>query len=224
MIQLPGTTVLITGAKGGLGTYVTQAFLDAGATVAGMARSIMPADFPDPRFHAVPADLGKPETLAAALAGAPPINAFVHLVGGWTGGTSFDAASDQDFLGMMEINALAFLRAARAVLPLLRSNRPGRIVAIGSHAATHPQPGAAAYSASKAALVSLVQSLAAELRTEEITANAILPGTLDTPANRAAMPGADFANWTDPRQVAATALWLVSPGAAQVTGSAIRVG
>ena len=105
----------------------------------------------------------------------------------------------------------------------MRQAATGRIIAIGSRAAVEPQPGISAYSASKAALVSLIRTLALENKDRGITANVILPGTMDTPANRDAMPQADFSKWVDPRQVATLAAWLASDEASQVTGGVIPV-
>jgi NAD(P)-dependent dehydrogenase (short-subunit alcohol dehydrogenase family) len=168
MERLDHKTALITGAKGGLGTFVTKTFLAAGANVVGVSRSIEASDFPDPRFVAIAAELSSGNA-ARRVAGS------------------------------------------------------GRMVAIGSRAAVEPQPSIAAYSTSKAALLSLILSVAKENKDRGITANMILPGTMDTPANRAADPKAGFSKWVDPQQAANLALWLASDASAQVSGAAIPV-
>jgi NAD(P)-dependent dehydrogenase (short-subunit alcohol dehydrogenase family) len=99
----------------------------------------------------------------------------------------------------------------------------GRIVAIGSRAAESPGATVGAYSASKAALVSLIRTVAIENKDAGITANVILPGTMDTPANRAAMPGADISQWVQPASVASLIVWLASDAGKDVTGAAIPV-
>jgi NAD(P)-dependent dehydrogenase (short-subunit alcohol dehydrogenase family) len=124
---------------------------------------------------------------------------------------------------MLDLNLRSAFHILRAVIPVMRASGSGRIVAIGSRAAVEPQPSIAAYSASKAALVSLMRTVALENKDHGVTANVILPGTMDTPANRASEPAADFTRWIDPQQVANLALWLVSDAASQVTGALIPV-
>ncbi len=225
--MLDDKIALITGAKGGLGTFVTNTFLSAGAHVVGVSRSIQQTDFPHARFSAVPGELSGGDaawSLASAVAGRfRRIDILVHLVGGFAGGAPVDGTDDATFERMLDLNVRSAFHVLRAVIPVMRASGSGRIVAIGSRAAVEPQPFIAAYSASKSALVSLVRSVAMENKDHGVTANVILPGTMDTPANRAANPAADFAKWIDPQQVANLALWLVSDAASQVTGAAIPV-
>ena len=105
----------------------------------------------------------------------------------------------------------------------MRSAKAGRIIAIGSRAAENPGPTVGAYSASKAALVSLIRTVALENKDAGITANTILPGTIDTPANRKAMPGADTTTWVQPASIASLIVWLASDAGKDVTGAAIPV-
>jgi NAD(P)-dependent dehydrogenase (short-subunit alcohol dehydrogenase family) len=227
MIDLNGKLVLITGATGSLGRHVTTAFLEAGATVAGVSRSVRDEDFPRPRFRAFRAELASSaaaQTLVAAVTSRlGRIDALVHLVGGFAGGKHLAETDEAVLEEMLGVNFRSAFYTAKAVLPVMREAGAGRIVMIGSRAALEPPAGAAAYSASKAALLALVRSIAAEYRTAGITANAIVPGTIDTPANRAAMPRADFSTWVEPRRIAEVALWLVSDQAAAVTGAWIPV-
>lgn len=227
MIDLNGKLVLITGASGGLGRHVTNAFLEAGATVAGVSRSIRDEDFPHARFRAFPAELASSSAAQALVAAVKArlgrIDALVHLVGGFAGGKSLAETDDAVLDQMLGVNLRAAFYVARAVLGGMREAGSGRIVMIGSRAALEPQAGTSAYAASKAALLALVRSIAVEYKPYGITANAIVPGTIDTPANRAAMPRADFSTWVDPRRIAEVALWLVSDAAAAVTGAWIPV-
>lgn len=224
---LQNRTVLITGAKGGLGTYVTNAFLAAGATVAGVSRSIQQSDFDHPRFTAIPAELGSrdaAETLAAeTVARHGRIDAVVHLLGGFAGGTTVVDSDDATLDQMFDLNFRSLFHIARAVLPGMRSRHAGALLAIGSRTVIEPQPGLGLYSASKAALVSLMQTIARENAAHGITANVILPGTLDTPANRRAMPAADPSKWVRPSQIAALLVHLASPQATQLSGAVIPV-
>jgi NAD(P)-dependent dehydrogenase (short-subunit alcohol dehydrogenase family) len=219
--------VLITGAKGGLGTHVTQQFLDAGAVVIGVSRSISSADFPNARLTAMPAELSTAVAARALIDGVMAthqrIDVLVHLLGAFAGGTSIPDTDDATLEKMFDLNFRSAFHTAQAVLPHMQRQRSGRILAIGSKAALEPGAMAGAYGASKAALVSLVRTIANENKDFGISANVVLPGTMDTPANRAADPQADFSKWVDPAQVAAMLLHLASDAAAQVTAAVIPV-
>ncbi len=148
---------------------------------------------------------------------------LVHTVGGFAGGQTVADTDDATFQRMFDMNLNSSFHILRAVLPHMRSAKTGRIVAIGSRAAENPGPTVGAYSASKAALVSLIRTVALENKDAGITANTILPGTIDTPANRKAMPGADTSTWVQPTSIASLILWLASDAAKDVTGAAIPV-
>jgi NAD(P)-dependent dehydrogenase (short-subunit alcohol dehydrogenase family) len=227
MMQLLNKVVLITGAKGGLGTYVTRAFLDAGAKVAGVSRSIRDSDFHHPSFAAVPAELSSPESAAqlaqTALSRFPRVDALVHLMGGFAGGQSVADTEAAVFERMLDLNLRSALYVARAFLPAMRERGAGRILAVGSRTAVEPKPMLGAYTVSKAALVALIRTIALENRDRGITANLVLPGTMDTPANRAAMPDADPAKWVQPEQVAAMLVHLASDAASDVNGAVIPI-
>ena len=111
----------------------------------------------------------------------------------------------------------------RAAIPVLRRTENGRIIAIGSRAAVEPGAGVGAYSASKAAMVSLIMTAAAENKDVGLAANVILPGTIDTPANRTAMPNADFSHWVQPANIARLVLFLAGEAGTDITGAAIPV-
>ncbi len=225
--MLDNKVVLITGAKGGLGSNVTQAFLDAGATVVGVSRSIAASDFPYPGFIAMPAELSSGdaarELADKVVAGHQRIDALIHLVGGFAGGKSVADTDDATVDRMFDLNFKSALYIIRAVLPHMREQKSGRILAVGSRAAVEPAPAAGVYAASKAALVSLVRTVARENSDLCISANIVLPGTMDTPANRAADPSADFSKWVQPSQVAGILLHLASDQASQVNGAVIPV-
>lgn len=219
--------VLITGAQGGLGTYVTQAFLESGAQVVGTGRQISDAAFAHPHFEAVPADLTRPHNadrlVADTIMKFRKIDVLVHVAGGFAGGAPIHETSEDVWDAMIELNLRAAVNILRAVIPPMREQKRGRIVAIGSRAGVEPSPNVSAYSASKAALISLVKTAALENRTLGITANVILPGTIDTPANRRSDPNADRSKWVSPQKLAALALYLASDEAAEITGAAIPV-
>lgn len=219
--------VWITGAKGGLGTSVTQRLLDSGATVVGSSRSIEPADFPHPHFVAHPVDFVSAKEVGRAaeeiISRLGRIDVLVHLVGGYAGGASVAETDDATWKRMRDLNLTSAFHVLRAVIPKMRKQQHGRIVAVGSLTATQPRAGLGAYVTFKSALVSLVQTVAVENRDAGITTNLILPGTMDTPGNREAMPKANFAKWVQPDEVASLVLWLIADQAAQVNGVVLPV-
>jgi NAD(P)-dependent dehydrogenase (short-subunit alcohol dehydrogenase family) len=219
--------VLITGAQGGLGAFVTAAFLNAGAQVVGTSRQIDAAAFVHPRFEAIAADLTRPHNavrlVADALGKFHKIDALVHVAGGFAGGAPIHETDDATWDSMLDLNLRAAINMLRAVLLTMREQGRGRIVAVGSRAGVEPSANIAAYSASKAALVSLMKTAALENRNLGITANVILPSTIDTEANRRSDPKADRSKWVSPEKLAALALFLASDDAAEITGAAIPV-
>jgi NAD(P)-dependent dehydrogenase (short-subunit alcohol dehydrogenase family) len=221
------SVVLITGASGALGSAVTNAFLASGALVAGSSRRIADSAFPHPNFRGLAADLSD-SAQASGLADAVValhgrIDALVHVTGGFAGGAPVHESDDALWDQMFAVNLRAALHVFRAVIPHMRGAKRGRIVAVGSRAAVEPAPNIAAYSASKAALVSLVKTVALENRDAGITANAILPGTIDTAANRQWGTPEERAKWVSPERLAALAVFLTSDAAAEITGTAIPV-
>src|ERR1700758_1068817 len=224
---MPEKTALVTGANGGLGTHVTKALLDAGFAVVGLAPKIQQSDFDHPNFTALPASLdglGAAKKVADAVTVRfGKIDVLAHLVGGFAGGQTVAETDDATFQRMFDMNLNSAFHILRAVIPLMRTAGGGRIVAIGSRAAEDPGPKVGAYSASKAALVSLMQTVARENKDAGITANVILPGTIDTAANRRDMPGADTSQWVQPASIASMIVWLAGDGGKDVTGAVIRV-
>lgn len=218
---------LVTGANGGLGTHVTKALLDAGFLVAGLAPKIRPNDFDHPHFTALPATLNNLDEAKKAtetvIAHFGRIDLLAHTVGGFAGGQPVADTDDSTFQRMFDMNLNSAFHILRAIIPHMRTAGAGRIAAIGSRAAEDPGAMVGAYSASKAALVSLIRTVAIENKDAGITANVILPGTIDTPANRAAMPGADVSKWVKPESIASLIVWLAGDAARDVTGAVIPV-
>lgn len=222
------SVVLITGASGGLGAAMTETFLASGALVAGSSRHIADSAFPHPNFRAFPADLADPaqalSLVDAVIVLHGRIDALVHVTGGFSGGAPVHESDDALWEQMFSINLRTALHTFRAVVPHMRAAKRGRIVAFGSRAAAESAPNIAAYGASKAALVSLVKTVALENRDAGITANAILPGTIDTAANQKWGTPEERAKWVSPERLAALAVFLVSDAAADISGAAIPVG
>jgi NAD(P)-dependent dehydrogenase (short-subunit alcohol dehydrogenase family) len=209
----------ITGVTGGLGGAVARTFRDAGALVLGVARRA----FADGIQADVTTDAGARAAVAQALARAGRIDALVHLVGGFAGGKPVAETDDAAWRLMMDLNLHSAFYIARAVLPHMCGRRSGRIVMIGSRVAVEPAATLSAYGVSKAGLVALTRTIAAEVKDYGVTANIVLPSVIDTPANRAANPAADYSKWVKPESVARLVFWLTSAEAADINGAAIPI-
>ena len=224
---MKGKVVLVTGANGGLGTHVTRAFLDAGATVVGTSREIQQAEFDRPNFAALSADISTATKARALIEQVTKrfgrLDVLAHTVGGFAGGQSVADTDDATFQRMLDLNLNVTFYLLRAAIPELRKTGAGRIIAIGSRAALEPGANVGAYSASKAAMVSLIRTVALENKDAGLTANVILPGTMDTPANRQSMAGADFSKWVQPSTVAGLMVWLAGDSGKDVRGAAIPI-
>ena len=224
---MKGKIALVTGANGGLGTYVTQALLDGGATVIGLSRKIDQSEFSSPNFTALSAGISTAGEAEAAVESVVArfgrLDILVHTIGGFAGGQPIAETDDDTFQRMFDVNLYTTFYILRAAIPVMRKTGNGRIVAIGSRAALDPGAGVGAYSASKAAMVSLIRTVAQENKDAGITANVILPGTMDTPANRKFMPKSDFSKWVRPAAVAGLITWLVSDAGKDVDGAVIPV-
>ena len=214
--------VLITGANGGLGTAVCQEFLASGAKVIGVALDWKQSA----PFITISADVtteaGCDSMVKQALEHGP-IDALVHLVGGFAGGSPVAETTDQTWDSMMNVNLRAAFCCIRAALKPMQAVGRGRIVAIGTRMAVEPSPNFAAYAVSKAALVALIKTVAAEGQKFGVTANVVLPSTIDTPANRAAMPKTDFSRWVAPQSIAKLLVFLASDAAADTSGAVIPI-
>src|SRR5215470_6700170 len=219
--------VLITGAKGGLGSFVTQRFLSAGAKVIGSSRSISQEDFPQPNFTPLPVDFTKPGAVRDAIESIVlrlgRLDVLVHVLGGFAGGQTIAETDDSIWEQMRDLNLTSAFYVLRAAIPHLRKAGNGRIVAIGSLTAVEPHPRLGAYVTFKAALTMLVRTVALENKDAGLTANVILPGTMDTPANRKSMPEADFSKWVQPKDVADLILSLSDTRMRKFSGVAVPI-
>jgi NAD(P)-dependent dehydrogenase (short-subunit alcohol dehydrogenase family) len=218
--------VLITGAKGGLGTYVTQTFLAANANVSGVSRSIQQSDFDNDRFTAFAADVTESgaanNVVQQIVQRFGRLDALVHVAGGFAAGKVHEM-DDAAWTSLRDLNLTAGFNIMRAVLPHMREANYGRIVVVGSLSALQPAANLGAYVAFKSAMTVLTQTVAIENRNRGITANVVLPGTMDTPGNRAAMPKADRKTWVSPQDVADAIFALANDSSGQLTGALVPV-
>ncbi|WP_137725371.1 SDR family NAD(P)-dependent oxidoreductase [Prescottella subtropica] len=222
-------TVVVTGGTGGLGVPVTTHLLDVGWRVVVPARSPSGALPEHPRLEQVRCDVGDPAQVADVVAVAAndegaPLTALVNLVGGFASGPRTHEA-DPDILDrQLDLNVRTTYTMLRAVLPHLVAHGGGAIVSTSSGAAVKPFPGGVAYSTAKAAVLALAESIAVEYKKDHIRSNALLPGVIDTPANRAAMPDSTRAGWVDPVDIAKVIAFLISGDAIAISGAAIPLG
>jgi NAD(P)-dependent dehydrogenase (short-subunit alcohol dehydrogenase family) len=220
MSDLQGRQVVITGGRGGLAGAVVEAFVAAGAFCHLPERSGEAASRDGVRV--VPGvDLTDETAVEAFYRGLPELWASVHLAGGYAGAPILRTRL-ADLRGQLDVNLVtAFLCCREAVRKM--GNAGGRIVNVSSRAALVPAGGALAYTAAKGALTTFTAGLAEEVRGQGILVNAVAPSTIDTPANRAAMPTADHSRWTRPADIAAAILWLASPANTVTWGVVVPV-
>jgi NAD(P)-dependent dehydrogenase (short-subunit alcohol dehydrogenase family) len=163
---LDGKVAIVTGADGGLGTSVTQELLDIGTTVIGTSRKIQASHFEHPSFNAIPADIstkqGTTGLIGHVLSRFGRLDVLVHTVGGFAGGQTVVDSDDGTFQRMMDVNLKPLLHILRAAIPPLRRSGSGCVIAVGSRAAIEPGPSVGAYSASKAAMLSVMKTVALE--------------------------------------------------------------
>ncbi|RZT20264.1 NADP-dependent 3-hydroxy acid dehydrogenase YdfG [Kribbella sp. VKM Ac-2569] len=209
-------TVVVAGGTGALGVAVTAEFLRAGwrVVVPGRSEESLARLGADPALNPVIADPFDPAgtTDVVALATSDenaPLTALVNLVGGFASGSRVHETPIEDFEKQLRLNLRPTYLITQGVLPHLLAGGGGAIVCTSSGAALRPFSGAAGYITAKAGVIAFADALHAEYARDGIRVNTILPGTIDTPANRTAMPKADTSKWTPPERIAAVVRTLV---------------
>lgn len=234
MRDFDGLHVVVTGGTGALGTALVNLLLERGAHChvpamddADAARWSLAKD---PRVTVRAGfDLSNEADVERFYAGLPGLWASIHVAGGYAGGPILET-TPVTARKMLATNAMSAFLCCREAVRRIRGGGPadapppgGRIVNVAAKPAIVPTGGLAAYAMSKAAVATLTLSLAEELRDEGIWVNAVVPSTMDTGANRAAMPGADFTRWPKVTEVAETIAFLASPTNASTRGALVPV-
>lgn len=232
--DLQDRVAIITGATGGLGSALVPAFLEQGALVVAVGHR------PEPvrdlaarlggygqRLAAEACDLGDAEQVDALVRRSLDrwgrIDALVNAAGGFAGGHGVGDLPEEQWRGQLDVNLMSAFHCCRAALPVMERQGYGRIVNVASRAAVRPGKGIAAYAVAKSGVVALTEAIAEEQRDRNVTANVVLPGTIDTPANRAAMPKAQHDRWVAPEAIASVILFLCSAEAGIVSGALVPV-
>jgi len=231
MSEFKDKVVIITGANGNLGTAFAKKMAQKGAILALVSHekallqtlkqeigqqafdfecNLIDSEAVNACYQQIHQQFGK-------------IDIIANIAGGFTMGPLLHNTEDKDWNFMMDLNARTVFNSCRAAIPYLLENKGGKIVNVSARAAKEGKAKMAPYCASKAAVITLTESLAAEYRFDNINVNCILPGTIDTPQNREDMANADFSKWVAPEQLADVILFLSSNAAIAVNGAAVPV-
>jgi len=233
-VKFSGKVVLVAGGTGGLGRAVSLAFLQEGAKVVvtyrnqkefERLRSAAGANAPslEGRSADVTDEAAVRELIDAVLSKYGRLDALVNTVGGYVGGVNLWGTDPKLFDQMLILNLRSGYVLARAVVPAMLKQKRGAIVNIAAKAAVDHAAGAAAYAASKAGAVAMMDSLAAEVKGTGVRVNSILPSIIDTEINRKAIPKADFAKWPKPEDIARVILFVCSDEAKVIHGASMPV-
>jgi NAD(P)-dependent dehydrogenase (short-subunit alcohol dehydrogenase family) len=223
VFNFDGKVVVVTGAAGTLARAVARHFAAAGANIAlvdinqNLLSGVLSGQ----------ADLIDEDSVADMVAevmdrfGA--IDVLANIAGGFTMGPRVHETNITDWNFMLDLNAKSVFLTCRAVIPHMLTPNGGKIVNIAARVANEGKGRMAPYSVSKSAVARLTESLAAEYRNDNININCIMPGTIDTPANRHDMPDADYSKWVAPAALAEVILFLASDAARAIHGASIPV-
>lgn len=221
MMNLHGQNMLITGGNGALGQAAARRAKALGATVFLLDLAFAKETQTNFARHSV--DLTDVHAVAAIVAKLPPIHALLNIAGGFAMGVTGHDPDDTQWDAMFQRNVATLRTVIKAVVPSMKARKAGCIVNVGALSALHGCAGMSAYAASKSVVMNLTESLAAELGPCGIRVNAVLPSTMDTPANRQAMPLADPGDWVDPDDIANVMCFLASAQSRAIQGALIPV-
>jgi NAD(P)-dependent dehydrogenase (short-subunit alcohol dehydrogenase family) len=232
MRTLEGKIALVTGGTGALGRAVSAAFVAAGARVVAtyVAEGEIPAfraGLPQEGYELARVDLRSASEIAdlvrRLLAAHGRIDVLVNLAGGFWGGVPLTETPEVELDRLVAMNLKTAFLCAQAVVPTMLRQRTGCIINVAARPALVGGAGLSAYAIAKAGVVALTRVLADELREHGVTVNAVAPSTIDTPANRAAIPEADPSRWVKPEEIAATMVFLASDAAVATSGAIVPI-
>lgn len=233
MFDFSDRVVIVTGAAGNLGEATARAFTEAGAKLILIDLKLDSleetfsdlAESEDHLFVAV--DLTDPGAVESSIYEAVQqfdrIDVLANIAGGFTMGPPVHETDVETWDFMLDLNARTAFLTSRAVIPHMLQQGNGRIISVSARAALKGSANMAPYIVSKTAVRRLTESMSEELKEKGINVNCIMPGTIDTPENREAMPNADFGKWVPPAALADVILFLASDAARAVTGAAVPV-
>ena len=222
-VRFDGRPVLVFGASGALGAGVAAALAEAGASVTGVDRAKPPAGRALDGVAYREADAGDEDAVRALFDSVPAPWAVLNTVGGFAGQRALADLDLAELAGQVSLNLVTAAVITKHALRVMRPAGQGRIVHTASRAGVVTKGYGFAYSVSKAGVLHLVSMAADEARGSGITVNCVVPSFIDTPANRAAIPDADYAAWPKVPDIAQTFVYLASPGSGLVNGAAIPV-
>lgn len=234
MFDFTDQVVMITGAAGSLGRATTHTFHDAGARVAVVDRErqvvneVFAGEIPEGDYcFYVAADLTEQPSVTSAVERIIErfgrIDVLCNIAGGFYSGKPVHETPLGRWDFMMNLNARSVFLVNQAVIPYMLTRQHGKIINVAARAGLKGAANMAAYTASKSAVIRLTESMAAELKSQNINVNCILPGTIDTPQNREAMPNANFDKWVAPEAMADVFMFLASDAARAIHGAAVPV-
>ncbi len=218
---------IVSGAGGSLGAAVLRVCAGYGARIVALDRDVRDDAVDGPRIERIALDLQNKDDVAAVMrqvhARHGRVDALINAVGGFAMGPAVHETPAEDWEHMLDLNVRPLLNLFHAVIPLMQAAGRGRVVNVGALGALQGHAGMGAYVSAKCMVARLTESMAEELREQGINVNAVLPSIIDTAANRAAMPQAEFSHWVAPADLAAVIAFLCSDAARAVHGACIPV-
>lgn len=233
-LEFQDRTIFIAGAGGNLGSSVAAMFIKTGA-------NLVLVDYSDEKLQRLFPELIDSDrhlvfqgidinnhtslnlVINKAMEKFDRIDVLVNTVGGYLGGFPIHETSDENWDMLFNLNARAVFNLSRAIIPIMKEAKSGKIINIAARRGLKGAANQAAYSAAKSAVIRLTEAMAQELKNDDVNVNCILPGTIDTPQNRASMPNADYSRWITPDAIAEVILFLASDAAGAISGASIPV-